>query len=113
MLAGLNASARSLAMAGLRQRFPHANEPALITARVTGVLEKLSVRYMIGGSLASTLHGMVRTTQDSDIVAEMRLEHVAGFVRELDNDFYIDAEMIAAAVAHQSSFNIIHRESFF
>jgi hypothetical protein len=46
-------------------------------------------------------------------VAEMRLEHVAGFVRELDNDFYIDAETIAAAVAHQSSFNIIHRESFF
>jgi hypothetical protein len=49
MLAGLNASARSLAMAGLRQRFPHANEPALITARVTGILEKLHVRYMIGG----------------------------------------------------------------
>jgi hypothetical protein len=42
-------------------------DPVLITARVTGVLEKLQVRYLIGGSLASTLHGMVRTTQDSDI----------------------------------------------
>ena len=88
-------------------------EPALITARVTGVLEKLQVRYLIGGSLASTLHGLVRTTQDSDIVAEMRPEHVVDFVRELEDEFYIDVEMIAEAVAHRSSFNIIHRESFF
>lgn len=88
-------------------------DPALITARVTGVLEKLQVRYLIGGSLASTLHGMVRTTQDSDIVAEMRPEHVAGFVRALDKEFYIDSEMVAKAVAHRSSFNIIHRSSFF
>ena len=51
-------------------------DPSLITARVTGVLEKLQVRYLIGGSLASTLHGMVRTTQDSDIVAEMGPEHI-------------------------------------
>ena len=29
MLAGLNASARVLAMAGLRQRFPHASEAEL------------------------------------------------------------------------------------
>jgi hypothetical protein len=28
-------------------------EPALITARVTSVLEKLHVRYLIGGSLAT------------------------------------------------------------
>ena len=88
-------------------------EPALITARVTGVLDILQVRYLIGGSLASTLYGMVRTTQDSDIVAEMRPEHVDVFVRELEDEFYIDVELIAEAIAHQSSFNIIHRESFF
>lgn len=88
-------------------------DPVLITARVTGVLEKLQVRYLIGGSLASTLHGMVRTTQDSDIVAEMRPEHVAGFIRELDGEFYIDEEMVVGAVARQSAFNIIHRDSFF
>jgi len=49
-------------------------DPALITARVTGILEKLNVRYLICGSLASTLHGMVRTTQDSGILAELRSE---------------------------------------
>jgi hypothetical protein len=88
-------------------------EPALITARVTNILEKLHVRYLIGGSLASTLHGMIRTTQDSDIVAELRPEHVWTFVNGLRDQFYIDEEMIVEAIARKSSFNIIHRESFF
>ncbi len=43
----------------------------------------------------------------------MRPEHITDFVRELDDEFYIDAEMTADAVAHRSSFNIIHRDSFF
>ena len=88
-------------------------EPALITAKVTRILEQLDVRYLIGGSIASTIHGMVRTTQDSDIVAELRQEHVDAFIRELIIDFYIDEKMIADAIARQASFNIIHRDSFF
>ena len=88
-------------------------EPALITLKVTSLLEKLHVRYLIGGSLASTLHGIVRTTLDSDIVAELRPEHVGVFVRELKDEFYIDEEMLAEAIDRQSSFNIIHKDSFF
>ena len=71
------------------------------------------MRYLIGGSLASTVHGMVRTTQDSDIVAELRPEHVESFVRALEGEFCIDEESIASAVAQHTSFNIIHRESIF
>jgi hypothetical protein len=52
------------------------NEPIEVTLVVTGVFERLGVPYLIGGSLASTLYGMVRTTQDSDIIAEMRPEHI-------------------------------------
>ena len=48
------------------------NEPIEVTLKVTAIFEKLSIPYLIGGSLASTLYGMVRTTQDADIVAEMR-----------------------------------------
>jgi hypothetical protein len=88
-------------------------EPIAVTITVTATLEKLGVRYLIGGSLASTVHGMVRTTQDSDIVAEMRPEHVESFVRALENEFYIDEESITSAVAQHTSFNIIHRESMF
>jgi len=89
------------------------NEPVEVTFKVTRVLEKLSVSYLIGGSLASTLYGMVRTTQDSDIVAEMRLEHLQPFVAALQDEFYIDGEMIAESIRRNSSFNIIHRETMF
>jgi len=89
------------------------NEPLEVTLKVTGVLESLGVPYLIGGSLASTLYGMVRTTQDSDIVAEMRLEHLRAFVTALQDEFYIDEEMIAESIQRRSSFNIIHRETMF
>jgi hypothetical protein len=58
-------------------------EPIVVTAKVTSVLEKLDVAYFIGGSLASTLYGMVRTTQDSDIIAELRSEHLQALVNAL------------------------------
>ena len=89
------------------------NEPIEVTLRVTAVLENLGIPYLIGGSLASTLHGMIRTTQDSDIIAEMRPEHIRPFVSSLENDFFIDEEMIANAVQRDSSFNILHRETMF
>lgn len=89
------------------------NEPVEVTLKVTGVLEKLGIPYLIGGSLASALYGMVRTTQDSDIVAEMRPEHIHLFVSALQDEFYIDKEMIAESVQRNSSFNIIHRETMF
>ena len=89
------------------------NEPIEVTFKVTGVFEKLGIPYLIGGSLASTLYGMIRTTQDSDIVAEMRPEHLQPFVLALEDEFYVDNEMIANSIQHKSSFNIIHRESMF
>jgi hypothetical protein len=89
------------------------NEPIEVTLKVTHLLEKLGVPYLIGGSLASTLYGMVRTTQDSDIVAEMRLEHLQPFVAALQDEFYVDDEMIAESIQRHSSFNIIHRETMF
>ena len=88
-------------------------EPIAATIKVTAALERLGVRYLIGGSLASTVHGMVRTTQDSDIVAELHPKHVELFVRALESEFYVDEESIATAVAGHTSFNIIHRESMF
>jgi len=89
------------------------NEPIEVTIRVAQVLEKLNIPYLISGSLASALYGMVRTTQDADIVAEMQLEHLRPFVSALQDEFYVDEEMIAESIRRHSNFNIIHRESMF
>lgn len=89
------------------------NEPVEVTLMVTGVLEKLGVPYLIGGSLASTLYGMVRTTQDSDIITGMRPENIQPFIAALQDEFFIDEEIIAESIELNSSFNIIHRETMF
>jgi hypothetical protein len=88
-------------------------EPIVATSQVTAALEKLSIRYAIGGSMASAIHGVVRSSQDSDIVAEMSAKHVKPFVQALQNDFYVEAEMIFDAIGRVASFNLIHRESMF
>lgn len=88
-------------------------EPLEVTIKVTDVLEQLGVPYLIGGSLASTLYGMIRTTQDSDIVAEMRPEHVKPFAASLQHEFFIDEELITESIQRNSSFNIIHRDTMF
>jgi hypothetical protein len=88
-------------------------EPIAVTVLVTQVFEKLNIPYLIGGSLASTLYGMVRTTQDVDIIADMHLEHIPPFISVLQNDFFLEEEMIADSIQHNSSFNIIHRTTMF
>lgn len=88
-------------------------DPIAVTTKVTTVLENLNVPYFICGSLASTFHGMIRTTQDSDLAAILGKHHVMPFIEALDGEFFIDAEMVKEAIRRQGSFNIIHRESMF
>ncbi len=42
---------------------------------VTGLLDALSIPYVIGGSFASVAYGQLRTTQDIDIVAAIETSH--------------------------------------
>ena len=88
-------------------------EPIAVTILVTQVFEKLNISYLIGGSFASTIYGMVRTTQDIDIIADMHLEHVQPFITSLEGEFFLEEEMIVDSIRHKSSFNIIHRRTMF
>jgi hypothetical protein len=55
-------------------------EALRVILEVVRVLEDLRVPYAVGGSLASSLHGIPRSTQDGDLVADLRGEHVKPFV---------------------------------
>jgi len=79
-----------------------------VTLLVTDALEELGVRYAVGGSLSSSLHGMMRSTLDVDIVADVRLEHIQSLLRVLSPEFYLDNEMMREAIEHHGSFNLIH-----
>ena len=89
------------------------SEPTEVTLLVTGILERLGVRYAIGGSLASSLHGVFRASVDADIVADLRLEHVEPFARALGEAFYRDETAMRRAIDERRSFNVIHLDTMF
>ncbi len=88
-------------------------EPLRITQRVAEVLKQLDIPYLVGGSLASSLHGIPRATQDVDIVADLKFHHISLLVNALKSEFYIDGEMIRDAIQDGTSFSVIHLETMF
>lgn len=75
------------------------------------ILDKLSIPYYIGGSIASSIYGVPRATIDIDIVAEIHLNHISLLKKNLEKDYYINEDMIKEAIKCGSSFNLIHIET--
>lgn len=80
---------------------------------VLSVLTELGVRHHVGGSIASSAHGIARASVDADVVAELTTKHVARFVDALRDDYYVPEERVRDAVKRRASFNIIHLGSTF
>jgi hypothetical protein len=59
-------------------------EPIGVTLSVVAVLDRLNIEYLVGGSLASSIHGIPRATLDVDIVADLRKAHVKPLVAALE-----------------------------
>jgi hypothetical protein len=83
--------------------------PAIVesTLAISRLFEQLGVRHLVGGSVASSLMGLPRTTQDVDFVADLELSNVAEFVALASRSFYVDEERARHAVARRSQFNLI------
>jgi hypothetical protein len=64
---------------------------------VLSVLGDLGVRHFVGGSIASSAHGVARASLDVDVVAELEAVHVARFVAALQDAYYVDAARVRAA----------------
>lgn len=90
-----------------------ADDALRATLAIVATLEELGLDYLIGGSLASSLHGIPRSTQDADVVVDLPLSRVGELVAALADRFYVDDEMARDAVAHASSFNVIHLQTMF
>ena len=84
-----------------------------VLRRTVETLDKLNIPYVVGGSFASSFHGLPRTTNDVDIVAVIEEKQIQLFVGEFENDFYVDEEMVKRAVRQKSSFNMIHFDTTF
>jgi hypothetical protein len=88
-------------------------DPLLQAALVplVDVLDALGAGYYIGGSVASSLHGIPRSTLDADLIADLKHEHVPELVARLQDAYYVDEGAIEEALASDAafaSFNVIH-----
>jgi hypothetical protein len=88
-------------------------EPIQVILKVTEAFNRLSIPYLVGGSMASAVQGVVRSTIDADVVADIRVEQVFPLSEMLENEFYIDPEMIMNAILYNRSFNLIHLDTMF
>lgn len=90
------------------------NEESIqVTIAVIDALEKLGIRYLLSGSLASSLYGEPRATRDADILADLKPEHAELLPHLLEDEFYVSSDSIRQAVDRRGSFNLIHYRSVF
>ena len=80
--------------------------------QVTAVLERLSIPYLVTGSVASIFFGEPRFTNDIDVVVELQASDIADLCEQFPaEDFYLSAEAAADALERRSQFNLIHPRS--
>ena len=77
------------------------------TLAVVRALERMGVRHYVTGSLASSLHGDPRATNDADLVAVLLPIHFKRLKAELGDRFYLDEEDFLHAVKEERSFNLV------
>jgi hypothetical protein len=80
---------------------------------VADTLDALGVGYYLGGSVASSAHGIARASLDADVIAALEPEHVDSLLNQLASAYYIPVERLRSAVVARSSCNFIHLATMF
>jgi hypothetical protein len=80
---------------------------------VVRVLDHLGIPYAIGGSVASSLHGIDRYTRDADITVEPFPGKESQFLAAFGPDYYLSLSAIQDALRRRSCFNIINTSTGF
>jgi hypothetical protein len=78
------------------------SEIRIATEPLIRFFEAKQIEYHIGGAVASSAHGIPRTTLDVDLVANIGTHHVEQMVQSLQSTYYIDASMIENAIKTES-----------
>lgn len=89
------------------------SDPLLVALQVAQALEASGLRYMVGGSLASSIGGEPRSTLDVDILVEMTEADVDRFLTALGPDFHADDLAVRRGVRQRSTVSGTTRRSGF
>jgi hypothetical protein len=82
---------------------PDAIDIALLVA---AAIEKVGGAYFVGGSLASSMQGEPRATNDVDMVIEVPLGRIREFIEALGSDFEVDVDGLRSALLNGTSCNV-------
>jgi hypothetical protein len=80
---------------------------------VLRVFTNLGISYALGGSMASSIHGIRRDTLDADITAEPFPGKESQLVAGFGPDYYVSLPAVQQAVRQRESFNIINTSTGF
>jgi type IV secretory pathway TrbF-like protein len=83
-------------------------EPIAVATDVVAVLTRINVPYVIGGSFASSVHGEPRSTNDIDMVVDLRQHQVDAFIDLISKDCYVSRDAVVDAIRIGGAFNVIH-----
>jgi hypothetical protein len=83
-------------------------DPIEVALTVASLLEQCGIPYLVGGSIASSLHGELRSTNDVDLVVDLRSVHVVRLLAAFGQYFSVTEEAMNEAIRFGTSFNAIH-----
>jgi len=75
--------------------------------------QRLGIRHYVGGSVASSFHGAVRSTMDVDLVCELAEGDIAQLIESIGTDHYASETAVRDAVRRKGCFNLIHLPTSF
>ena len=79
-----------------------------VALRVGAAIEAAGGAYFVGGSLASSLQGEPRATNDVDVVLTLPLGRIQALVAALGADFEVDVDMLRDALLHGRGCNVFY-----
>ena len=83
-------------------------DPLAVAIAMGAILDDLGVDWLAAGSLASSLHGEPRSTNDVDLVVDLAPGRVAALLAKLGDRWYVDADAAHAAARAGGTCNLIH-----
>jgi hypothetical protein len=87
---------------------------SLLAAALRPLIEAfddMGIEYQLGGSIASSFHGVPRSSLDVDVLASISPEQVDALVERLKGRYYVAVGRARDSVARGTYFNVIHLES--
>ncbi len=86
-------------------------DPISLALDVAKILNELDIPYLVGGSVASSLMGEMRATEDVDMVADLTMGKMIPLIQTLQPRFYVSEDAVRDAIRYKRSFNVIDNES--